>query len=62
MIQKQMNEPNPQPGSFVLTGGKWYLVKAIQNGLIYLNSADDSNEFAVEYDDIEMDDSEIGIA
>ena len=58
MIQKQMNEPNPQPGSFVLASGKWYLVKSIQDGLIYLNGED----VPIEYEDIEMDDSEVGIA
>ena len=59
MIVKQMNEePNPQPGSFVLTSGKWYLVKAIQDGLIYVKGLD----VPIEYEDIEMDDREVGIA
>tara|TARA_B100000287_G_C20239301_1_gene625422 strand:- start:329 stop:505 length:177 start_codon:yes stop_codon:yes gene_type:complete len=58
MIQKQMNEPNPQPGSFVLSSGKWWMVKTIQNGLIYVNGLD----VPIEYEDIEMDDSEVGIA
>lgn len=58
MIEKQMNEPNPQPGSFVMSYGKWYLVKAIQNGLIYVNGLD----VPIEYEDIEMDDREVGIA
>ena len=60
MIEKQMNEPNPQPGSFVLAYGKWYMVKDIRNGLIYVDN--DGKESPMKYDDIQMDDSKVGIA
>jgi len=60
MIEEQINEPNPKPGSFVLAFGKWYMVQSVRDGLVWVDN--EGKESPMKYEDIEMDDSKVGIA
>tara|TARA_B100000287_G_scaffold133540_1_gene125547 strand:- start:542 stop:724 length:183 start_codon:yes stop_codon:yes gene_type:complete len=60
MIEKHVGEVNPQPGSFVMAYGKWYMVRDIRDGLVWVEHK--GKESPMKYEDIEMDDSKVGIA